>query len=532
MPFRHRPLPSGGREAVAFNRARQSYRRSVTRKLAPALALLSASILFAATAPPADPLHRENPRSAVTAFLEACHQHDYSKAAQYLDLTRLPPRLRAQQGPQLAKDLESLLNSATAFDVLQLSQSAEGNLGDDPNPDIEHVTTITANGQHFSLELERQHPATGPAIWLFSADSIAEIPKLVPIPSAESKIEARLPRFLVTTLLIDSPLWKWIALLVVAIVLAAILRLLVRLFNRAVRSLRFTKAGAFAWSVAVVDPFLVLLGAIAFRLSEEVIAPAALSRLYIGRALLLVVVASFAWGLINLVDYLIVRLDRALDHRQRVVSRSVIYLGRRAVKTIVAVFAAILILDNWGFNMTTIIAGLGVGGIAVALAAQQTIANVFGGVSVIGDAPVMVGDFGNFGGVIGTVEDIGLRSARVRTLGRTLVSIPNSSFAGMNLENYAVRDKILFNPTFTIQRTNSKDHIRQLLTALAEMLRQRKEIQIGPTPVRISAYSAASFTIEVFAYVLTPDIDEYYKHQAELFLAMDDVIASSGVELA
>ena len=500
-------------------------------KFAVALALLAPSLLSAA-APPGDPLHRENPRAAVTAFLEACHQRDYTKASQYLDLARIPPRVRAQQAPQLAKDLESLLNSATSFDVLQLSQNPEGNLSDDSNPDIEHVTTITANSLHATLDLEHNHPATGPAIWLFSAETTAEIPKLVPIPSTESKIEARLPRFLVTTLLLDSPLWKWIALVLFALVLFALVRLLVHLVNRGLRSLRFAQTGTLAWISAIIDPFLVLLGVLVFRLSEEFVVPAALSRLFIGRALLLVVVASFAWGLINLLDYLIVRLDRALDRRQRVVSRSVIYLGRRAVKTLIAIFAAILILDNWGFNMTTIIAGLGVGGIAVALAAQQTIANVFGGVSVIGDAPVMVGDFGNFGGVIGTVEDIGLRSARVRTLARTLVSIPNSSFAGMNLENYALRDKILFNPTFSVKRTNSKDHIRQLLTALADMLKQRQEIQLGPTPVRISAYSAASFTIEIFAYVLTPDIDEYYKHQAELYLAIDDVIASAGVELA
>jgi len=262
------------------------------------------------------------------------------------------------------------------------------------------------------------------------------------------------------------------------------------------------------------------------------IAPSALSRLYIGRALVLIVVGSFAWGLINFLDYLIVRLDRRLNHRQRVVSHSIIYLGRRTLKAVISIFAAILVLDNWGFNMTTIIAGLGVGGIAVALAAQQTIANVFGGVSVIGDAPVMVGDFGNFGGVIGTVEDIGLRSARVRTLNRTVMSIPNSAFAGMNLENYAVRDKILFNPNFPIKRTTSKDQIRQLIKGLAEMLEKNKHVEVGPTPVRISAYSAASFTVEVFAYVLTTDIDEYYKHQAELYLAIDEVVTSSGVELA
>jgi MscS family membrane protein len=508
----------------------------VTRKLCIALALFSAFIQTcgAASGSPADPLNRLNPRSTVTAFLQACHQGDYSKAAQYLDLSHIPERQKAQQGPTLARDIESLLNSASSFDALQLSQNSQGNLEDDPDPAIEHVTTVTSNDQQFTIELQRNQPASGPAIWVFSANTVAKVPQLVPVPSTESRIEARLPRFLVATLLLGTPLWKWIALLLVALLLFAIFRLLVRLFDRFERSLtsRFHKTGSIAWVQAIVDPLLVLLSVIIFRIIEVMIAPAALSRLYIGRALLLVIVGSFAWGLINLLDYLIVRLDRRLNHRQRVVSSSIIYLGRRTLKAVISIVAAILILDNWGFNMTTIIAGLGVGGIAVALAAQQTIANVFGGVSVIGDAPVMVGDFGNFGGVIGTVEDIGLRSARVRTLNRTVMSIPNSAFAGMNLENYAVRDKILFNPSFPIKRGTSKDQIRQLIKGLRDMLEKNKQVEIGPTPVRISAYSAASFTVEIFAYILTPDIDEYYKHQAELYLAIDEVVASSSVELA
>src|SRR5581483_4618960 len=108
-------------------------------------------LLAAPAAVPADPLHRLNPRSAVTAFLQVCHQRDYTNAAQYLDLAPVPVRARAQQGPKLAQDLEALLNSAAGFDVLQLSQDTQGNLGDDPNPDIEHVTNITANGQPFTI---------------------------------------------------------------------------------------------------------------------------------------------------------------------------------------------------------------------------------------------------------------------------------------------------------------------------------------------------------------------------------------------
>ncbi len=506
------------------------------QKLCIVVALFSAFLQTCGAAPaaPADPLNRLNPRSTVTAFLQACHQGDYNKAAQYLDLSHIPQRQRAQEGSKVARDVESLLNSASSFDALQLSQNSQGNLGDDADPTIEHVTTVTSNDQQFTIELQRNQPANRPAVWLFSADTVVKVPQLVPVPSTESRIEARLPRFLVASRLLDTPLWKWIALVLVALILVVIFRVLVRLVNALLRSLtsRFRRTGGIAWLQAIIDPLLVLLIVLLFRIFEEMIPPAALARLYIGRALLLVVVGSFSWGLINLLDYLIVRLDHRLNHRQRLVSNSIIYLGRRTLKAVISIFAAILILDNWGFNMTTIIAGLGVGGIAVALAAQQTIANVFGGVSVIGDAPVMVGDFGNFGGVIGTVEDIGLRSARVRTLSRTVMSIPNSAFAGMNLENYAVRDKILFNPSFAVKRTSSKDQIRQLIRGLREMLEKNKQVEIGPTPVRISAYSAASFTVEIFAYVLTPDVDEYYKHQAEIYLAIDEVVTSSGVELA
>jgi MscS family membrane protein len=102
----------------------------------------------------------------------------------------------------------------------------------------------------------------------------------------------------------------------------------------------------------------------------------------------------------------------------------------------------------------------------------------------------------------------------------------------MNLENYAVRDKILFNPAFTIKRATSKDQIRQLIKDLRDRLARNNEVKIGPTPVRIAACSAASFTVEVFAYVLTPDIDEYYKREAELYLAIDEAVTSANVELA
>jgi MscS family membrane protein len=487
----------------------------------------------AAAKPVADPLGRGNPRSAVTAFLESCHSHDYARAAQYLDLRQIPERHRAEEGPDLAKQLDAILNSDSHFNVLQLSQAPEGNLSDDSDPSLENVAAVNSDGATVSITLERTALQPGTEIWLFNPATVAAIPSLAP-SSAESALESRMPTFLVSYHVLDTPIWKWIALLGVAFIVILLFRaiagLMMLLIKKFVAHLK--PSNRWLWLRSVLQPWLVFLSAMVFGLAEQFIDPSALSRLYVGRVILLVVVWSFAWCLINLVDLLLTRLDSMLDPRQRIVSHSLIYMGKRAIKVAIFVIAGIIVLDNWGYNMTTMIAGLGVGGIAIALAAQGTIANVFGGVSVIGDHPVMVGDFGNFGGVMGTVEDIGMRSTRVRTLNRTLMSIPNSSFATMNLENYALRDKILFNPTLQIKRGTPKDKIRQAMKTLAEMLANDKRIEVGPSPIRLTSLTAASLGLEIFAYTLTDDIDEYYKIQADLFLEIDDALASSGVELA
>jgi MscS family membrane protein len=502
----------------------------------PAALFLLTIACFGAGAPtapaaPADPLGRLNPRSSVTGFLESASSRNYARAEQFLDLRAIPSRTREATGVSLAKDLEQILNSASRFNVLQLSQSPEGNLGDGSNPNVENIATVKAGDSTFTLTLERiQEQANGPEIWLFSPATVAEIPNLVPV-STESTIEAHLPTFLVAYTILETPLWKWIALLLVAALVILLFRLAVRVVLFVLGKITRRVAGErWEWLEAIVQPVLVFFSAVLFSIAQGVIDPSALSRLYIGRAILLIVVSSFAWCLINLVELFLGRVDSYLDPRQRVVSHSLIYLGRRAARVIIVVVAAIMVLNNWGFNMTTIIAGLGVGGIAIALAAQQTIANVFGGVSVISDHPVMVGDFGSFGGLQGTVEDIGMRSTRIRTLTRTLVSIPNSNFASMNLENFSLRDKILFNPTLQIKRATPKEHLTRCITALEDLLKRDKRVEVGPSPIRVSGLTAASFAIEIFAYVRTPDVNQFYRVEAELFVEINEVLSQLGVE--
>lgn len=467
-------------------------------------------------------------------FLEACQNRDYGTAAQYLDLRRLPARNRDQQGLALARKLETILNSAPGFGVFHLSQNPEGDLSGSGNPNQVVAATITQNGGSIPIALERVTLTSGgPQVWLFSQDTVAALPEIQTSLVAPA-IERYLPPFLVKPQFLGTPVWKWLALALLALLLISLARLLDRALALLVKipQRHLQRQWRLPWLETVIEPLRVMLWLAILRIGIGIVDPSAIARLYIGRGMGLVFVSSVTWCIIRLVNMLFGHIEMKMNARQQMASRTMLRLGRRTASATIVVLAILMVLGNWGYNTSTLIAGLGVGGIAVALAAQQTIANVFGGVSLIGDQPVRIGEFGNFGGMVGVVEDIGMRSTRIRTLNRSVVSVPNSNFAGFNLENYSARDKILFNPTFQIKRTTTDEQIHALMEALGKLLSGRRDVEPASTPARIIGISAGSFSLEIFAYVRTPDIDVFYKAQSELLLQINDLFTASQIELA
>ncbi len=389
--------------------------------MAKLLALLCLAGLASAQPPaPAevkDPLGRNTPQSAIIQFLEACHARDYTKAAKYLDLRQVAPADRARTAPDVARQLEDLLDD-TPFDIATLSRDPEGDTSDGLPGTSEHLATFRVDGQSLDLQLERIELRPGLHVWLVSAPSVALIPeahKLV----AETPFEKHLPQKLVTFELLDTPVWRWIALLLAGVALWHVSRLLswliVSPFNRISGSALFRA------------PFRLALAVAGFRLALEYAPPSTLPRLFIERALGLLFAVAIAWAASVAVDIAGERWHSHLDPRVQAVSYSVLPLGRQILKLAFYLFAVLGVFSAWGYNTSTIIAGLGVGGLAVALAAQKTIENLFGGISVIGDRPVLVGDLCRFGDRTGTVMHIGLRSTRIRTPDRTVISVPECS---------------------------------------------------------------------------------------------------------
>lgn len=467
-----------------------------------------------------DHLGRNTPRSAIYQFLTACHEKKYKLASQYLDLRQLSAKERAQ-GPELAQELGALLDRNPRFQLSKLSDSAEGDQGDAMASNIDVLASFTTDAEVVSLNLERVQLAQDAMIWLVAPDSVAQIHDLS-ASIGESAIEEHLPAALVNTRILETPVWVWLALILLAVFISAVSRWLSKLLLMVLRPLtaRYTKTFHTTRLEAVSEPLRLLLAVAVFRACLSFISPSALPRDLLLKLLTFLFVLGAASLFMRLVDIVSDNVIARLDPSQRAITYSIFPLGIRFVKILIFCVAALIVLQRWGYNTNTILAGLGVGGVAVALAAQKTIENLFGGISLISDRPVLVGDFCQFGGQVGTVEDIGLRSTRIRTLDRTLVTVPNSQFSTMTLENISKRDRMWFHPTIRLRRDTPPGKISQMMEAITEILKNNKMVDANGVPLRFSKITDQSLDLEIFAYVLTPDYNEYLKVQTQLLLSI------------
>jgi MscS family membrane protein len=469
-----------------------------------------------------DSLGRSTPQDSIFQFLEACHARDYRKATRYLDLRQMPAGQRAKDGQERATQLEDLLDD-TDFDITSLSRDPEGDQTDNASPDLQHLATFRVDGQTIELQLQRIELKPGYHVWLVSASSVALIPTAHQV-LAETPFEKRLPQKLVTLEVFETPVWRWIALLGMAVALWIVggwlSRALVAGLGRLMPAPRF------------YGPLRLLLAVSGFRVAMETASPATLPRAVIERALGLAFSLSLAWVGAVVVDLGAERWRSHLDPRMQAVGYSVLPLGRQVLRLSFFVIAILTVLNVWGYNTTTILAGLGVGGLAVALAAQKTLENLFGGIAVIGDRPILVGDVCRFGDRVGTVTHIGLRSTRIRTPERTIISVPNAQFSSMELENISSRDKIWFHPTLNLRRDTTSGQLLEVLTKTGKILTEHPKVEAGNLPVRFVGVGAYSLDVEVAVYVTTADYEEFLKLQQDLLLKMLQAVESSGTALA
>jgi MscS family membrane protein len=196
------------------------------------------------------------------------------------------------------------------------------------------------------------------------------------------------------------------------------------------------------------------------------------------------------------------------------------------------VIAFLLLAEILAIPYQGVIAGLGIGGLAFALAAQPTMQNFLSGLTLYADRPVSVGDFCKFGDKQGTIEYIGMRSTRIRSPDQTVISVPNSDFASMQLENFANRNRIRLNTTLKLRLETTADQMRYLLVQLQQLLGSNPQVAAESGRVSFTAFGESSLDIEIAAYILTSNYAEFLAIREDLYLHIMGVLDEAGVQLA
>ncbi|WP_455241463.1 mechanosensitive ion channel family protein [Petrachloros mirabilis] len=207
---------------------------------------------------------------------------------------------------------------------------------------------------------------------------------------------------------------------------------------------------------------------------------------------------------------------------------SMMRIGMRIMAFLAGSLIIIYSLQNLGADMVPLLAGLGVGGLAVALAAQRTFANFIGSLILYANKPVKVGDFCRYGDQIGTVEYIGVLATRIRSLERTIVTVPNAEFSEMKIDNFSVRDRLLLKAVLQLRYETTSEQLRYILARLRELLLGHPKVTPVPARVRLIGYGPYSKNVEVFAYLDCKDYDTFLAIQEDVLLRMEDVVKEAG----
>jgi len=476
-----------------------------------------------------DPLNRTTPSGSVLGFLQAAQSGDYSIAAQYLQLSAAR---RQSEGDQLARQLKAVMDGSVFTGRLGTFTQPEGIPQEGVPLGRQRIGTMASGDVEVDFDLVRVTDPSAGKIWLISADTLAKVPELYDQVEAR-QVEHKLPAFLVKHQFFGMPLWQWFALLLAVPAAAGAGWILLVLLGFPLRwwARRHGDPEAGSWRSAY-GPVWMLLTTVAHVSFVRYLGVPLLQRHYYFQIVSVFLIISGTWILWRFVRWSLSRVrNRALMHGHAGTG-SLILLGERIIKFVIFVLGVFWVLASLGFNMSTALAGLGIGGLAIGFGAQQTIANLFGGVSVLGDEVIRVGDVCRFGDRTGTVEDIGLRSTRVRTDERTLLAIPNGTVATINVENLSRRDKILFSTKLGLRSDSKPDHVRYVLAEARKLLYSHPKVESNSVRVRLTDISGSSLTVEVFAYILTRDYNEYAAIREDLLLRMLDVVEDSGGSLA
>ncbi len=492
-----------------------------------------APALSAALAPAAsdeEEVALDSPRASVERFRRACEAGRYAEAAIYLDV----PRAEAARAPELARMLNAVLSRRLWIEPDQLSPRSSGRRDDGLPTSTDEIGRIKANGHMEPVRLVRREArnADEEPRWIFAQSTVARVD--IWYSGLEDRwLRQRLP----DVLLREGPralmLWQWLALPLLMLAAHTVGRpiawILGRILRRIVRRTRTPLDDALAVQLA---PPLRLACALPFLLlGTRYLGLYPPAQAFLDHVLKALALLTLFWGLFRVVGNFGENLIDTRWGKEHPGWRSVSAFSTRAGRLVVVSIGVVSIVSELGYPVGSLIAGFGIGGIAIALAAQKTVENLFGSVSILVDQPFRVGDTIRVDGVEGVVENIGLRSTRIRTPERSLVVVPNGKLADMRTESMSARDCVRFSCKLRLPTRATTAQITAVIQKVTSALEAHPKLRREEVLVRLTALGD-SFEVDASAPVETTQAREFADTRQELLLSCVDALRAAGVDPA
>lgn len=475
---------------------------------------------------PQDKYNRGTPRTSILSLSATMKKGDFEHGTEFLDMRNLPKDVAEVSGAELVRKLRIIAQRSFWIDIDTVSNHPEGHKDDGLPAYRDRIARINTVDGPVDILMQHVPGEDGEKIWKISNRTVAKIPELYAqygYGEIGDLLSRTFPHYEFFTLQI----WQWILLVVIVAIAFAISWTVTSFVNLLVR--RFTKSTPRIQRF-IAKPVRFFILVLIARANFDLLGPSLETRALFEANTLYII--AITWILMGLADVVLGRIGdrRILGSGQT--AETLLRPTATAIKIAIVTVAVIMWLDNMGFQVTTLVAGLGVGSVAVALAAQKSIENFIGAITMYTAQPVRVGDFCRLGDTVGTVEELGLRATQVRTLDRSVVSIPNALLANAGIVNISKRDKYLYRRKIRLQMETSPNQLRYILVEVRKMLYSHPKVDPDPARVRFVEFGEHSLDMDIFAYINAADYNDFLGVSEDINLYIMDVIADSGSRLA
>lgn len=473
-----------------------------------------------------DPLGRTTPRGTITAFIRSVHRDDYVSAARYM---QVGPKQRANV-EVLARDLKELMDRYFGQALTSISDVPSGSLDDGLPLDRERVGPLAMRNGSSEIILVRVNDLDVGPIWLISSETLSQVPSLYD-EIEQSWIERVTPAPLLQYSLFGMSMALWVG-WVTSIAIPGFALLMLAKFD--IFLIRRFVVGPLrrqvleSWFQRLQWPTIILLSLICHVIAVSFLGFSLTFRIIERRIALVVLVFVAAWLTQRIATLAFDRVRGAMQRRRRTNTESLVLLGERFFKALIACAAILAVLSIIGVDTKTALAGLGIGGVAVALGAQKTVENLLGGIFLLSDKTLAVGDMCSISNRQGWIEDITLRSVRLRTLEQTLLSIPAGILSQANIENFATRGKILAQTILQLRYGTSVEQLRSVLNGISKLLAENTKIEPDSARIRLVNFGQRAIELELYVYILTPDNMEFLQLREDLLLQIASLVEAAG----